>query len=310
MFEHSWEGVINSFIFSREVTGRSKRTIETYKSHLLSFALFHSQNNLPCLSPLNCKNDCVERFFGQIISKGRRKITVHAYFRSLRAFFRWLRYIGLREDNPMEKISPPKVEEPLPKTVTEEHFLSSIKQITPQRFKNHLTYLTIFVLLYDTGMRLSEALNLRIEDIDFQGKFVKVTGKGGKQRFVPISGKTCSLLLKLISLRVSLGARPDDLVFITSNGTPFSRRNIHRIWNKVQRGAGLKPLPIHGLRHGFARSWLVSGGDAFSLKIILGHSSPIVTQRYVKFFGSDLQKLHQRHSPIEKLKFEVKGVKV
>lgn len=310
MLKPSWESVINAFISSRLVSGKSKETLSYYKIKLSAFHSFHINANIPCSSPVECTRECVENFFSYLISNGRRKVTVHSYFRALRALFRWLIFIGLRNDNPLEKVIPPKVEEPLPKTVTEEHFLVSIKQITSERFKNHLNYLTLFVLLYDTGMRLSEALNLKIEDVDLQRKLVKVTGKGNKQRIVPISPRTCSLLMKLISRRISLGANLEDFLFITSNGTSFSRRNIHRVWKKIQLTAGLKPLPVHGLRHGFARSWLISGGDSFSLQIILGHSSPEVTQRYVKFFGSDLQKLHQRHSPIEKLKFELKEAKI
>jgi site-specific recombinase XerD len=93
----------------------------------------------------------------------------------------------------------------------------------------------------------------------------------------------------------------DDLVFQSSNFTPLHRRNIYRRWQQLQKQAGLKPLPLHGLRHGFARAWLVSGGDAFSLQIILGHASPETTRRYVTLWASDLQQKHAQHSPVDRL---------
>lgn len=307
MLTTSWDKILDAFIFAKKTAGRSEETIKYYRAKLSFFFNFHIQHMLPCKSPLDCNRRCIEGYFGYLLNNGRRRITVHAHFRALRSFFRWLVSMGLRQDNPMGKITAPKVDEPLPKTVTEEHFLSAIQQLTPERFKNHLTYLTLFVLLFDTGMRLCEALGLRFEDIDFNHKVVKVTGKGGKQRIVPISSKTCSLLTKLIALRMlNCQVNPNDLVFVTSSGTPFSKRNIHKVWWRIQKLAGLNPLPIHGLRHGFARCWLISGGDAFSLQMLLGHSSPSVTQRYVKFFGTDLQNLHQKHSPIERITLKSK----
>ena len=86
-----------------------------------------------------------------------------------------------------------------------------------------------------------------------------------------------------------------------TNGTPLSRRNLLSFCHNLQIRAGLKPLPLHSLRHRFEKAWLMSGGDAFSLQLVLGHSDTSVTKRYITLWGTDLQKKHMQHSQIDKM---------
>jgi site-specific recombinase XerD len=228
-------------------------------------------------------------------------ITVLGYFRILRVFFRWLKNIGLRQDYPMSKVKPPKPESPLPRTVTEDHFLAAIKRLDPSKPLD-LRYAVLFTLLFDTGARVSEILQLRVGDIDLKNRLLRIKGKGNKERIVPFGRTAATLLSRYMSLLATYKTLTnDDLVFQSSNFTPLHRRNIYRRWQQLQKQAGLKPLPLHGLRHGFARAWLVSGGDAFSLQIILGHASPETTRRYVTLWASDLQQKHAQHSPVDRL---------
>ncbi|MCS3918628.1 site-specific integrase [Fervidibacter sacchari] len=99
---------------------------------------------------------------------------------------------------------------------------------------------------------------------------------------------------------------PDDFVFAYTNGSQLDRRYVNKAWHKAQKRAGLAPLPFHGLRHGFARLWLLRGGDAFSLQILLGHTTPVMTRRYVTLWGSDLKQIHAKVSPVDKLSFKVR----
>ena len=297
-----WEKFIEAFLFSRRALGVSEGTYELYRSRLKVFFDFHVQASLSCDSPLDCTPSCIQSFFVYLQNNGRRLTTVFGYFRELRTFFRWLQEIGFRQDNPMARIKPPKPEEPLPRTVTEEHFLATIKQLNPKD-PIQLRWLTLFTLLFDTGARLGEALNLQVKDVDLQNRLIKVRGKGRKERIVPFGTKTASLLARHLAVLTAQKGRldDDDLVFQTSTGQRLCKRNVFRTWVRLQKKAGLKPLPIHGLRHGFARIWLLSGGDAFSLQLILGHSDPTVTQKYVTLWASDLQRKHALHSPIDRI---------
>jgi len=296
-----WNQLIDAFLFAERAIGITKSTYALYVSRLRIFRDFHLQTNRPCRSPLDCTPECVQAFFVYLTHNNRKLITVHAYYRELRTFFNWIRGIGLRHDNPMDRIKPPKPETPLPKTVTEDHFLAVMKQIDTSDPKQ-IRWVALFALLFDTGARANEALTLRIGDIDLKNRLLRIKGKGNKERIIPFGRMTATLLAKHLSL---LAARrnltDEDYVFQTANGTHIEVRSAHRRWWKLQIRAGLKPLPLHGLRHGFARAWLLSGGDAFSLQLLLGHSRAETTQRYVTLFASDLQSKHAQHSPVDRL---------
>jgi len=301
-----WDQVIGSFLFTKRAIGISDSTYALYVSRLRIFRDFHIEGNLPCNSPVECSSKCVQRFFVYLSEHNRRRITIFGYYRALKTFFRWMVEIGLREDDPMRRVPPPKPELPLPRTVTEDHFIAVMKLLDTSNPLD-LRYAALFTLLYDTGARLNEILSLRIGDVDLKNRLLIIKGKGNKERIVPF-GRTAAMLLSrhlsLLATRKPLNN--DDLVFPSLTGTPLIKRNVHRRWHQLQKRAGLKPLPLHGLRHGFARAWLLAGGDAFSLQLILGHARPETTQRYVTLWASDLQAKHAQHSPVDRLTLRTK----
>ncbi len=301
-----WDQVIEAFIFAKRAAGMGEATQSLYLARLRMFRDFHSTANLPCQSPVECSPACIQRYFVYLRNQNRRLVTVFGHYRILKTFFRWLVELGLRTDNPMSKIPPPKSEEPMPRTVTEEHFRQAIRLLDTSN-PNDLRYAALFTLLFDTGARVSEILALRVSDIDLRHRLLRIKGKGNKERIVPF-GRTAAMLLSkhLSLLAMQKPLDNDNLVFPSQTGTQLIRRNVYRRWWKLQKQAGLKPLPLHGLRHGFARSWLISGGDAFSLQLILGHSKPETTQRYVTLWTSDLQSKHERHSPVNRLTLKIK----
>ena len=299
--ELQWDQLIDAFLFAERAIGISKATYALYVSRLRIFRDFHFKTNRPCRSPLDCTPECIQSFFVYLTQNNRKLITVHAYYRELRTFFNWICGIGLRQDNPMDRIKPPKPETPLPRTVTEDHFLTVMQQINTSD-PRQIRWAALFALLFDTGARAGEALALRVGDIDLKNRLLRIKGKGNKERVVPFGRLTAALLAKHLSLLAAKkNLTNEDYVFQTENGTPIQVRNAHRRWWKLQIRAGLKPLPLHGLRHGFARAWLLSGGDAFSLQMLLGHTRAETTQRYVFLFASDLQSKHAQHSPVDRL---------
>jgi len=301
-----WDQVIEAFLFAKRAIGMAATTQALYLSRLRVFRDFHFETGLPCQSPIDCNPQCIQSFIVYLTQRNRKLITACGHYRILRSFFRWLVSIGLRNDNPMTSIQPPKPETPLPRTVTEDHFQAVIKLLDISKPLD-LRYATIFTLLYDTGARLGEVLSLRVGDIDLKNRLLVIRGKGNKERIVPFGRTAAVLLSKHLSLLATTKRLSDnDLVFPSLTGTPLIRRNVYRRWRQLQKRAGLKPLPLHGLRHGFARSWLLSGGDAFSLQMILGHARPETTQRYVTLWASDLQSKHAQHSPVDRLALRIK----
>jgi len=296
-----WNQVIDAFLFAKRAIGVAESTCALYFSRLGIYRNFHLERGLPCRSPIDCTPQCIQQFFVYLTNNDRRLVTVFAYYRGLRAFFRWLQDIGLRKDNPMDRVTPPRPESPLPKTVTEEHFAAAMRHLDSST-PSGIRWAAIFTLLFDTGARANEILSLRVGDVDLRNRLLRIRGKGNKERIVPFGRTAATLLAKHLSLLAAkMKLTDEDYLFPTSNKTKIAVRNLHRQWKILQQRAGLPPLPVHGLRHGFARAWLLAGGDAFSLQLILGHSRPETTQKYVTLWASDLQRKHALHSPVDRL---------
>jgi len=301
-----WDQLIEAFLFAKRAIGIAKSTHALYLSRLRIFRDFHFETNRPCRSPIECTSACIQSFFVWLSANNRRLVTVNAHFRGLRTFFNWLSEIGLRKDNPMDNVKAPKPETPLPKTVTEEHFLMTMKQIDTSD-PVQIRWAALFALLFDTGARANEILTLRVGDVDLKNRLLRIRGKGRKERIVPFGRTSAALLAKHLSiLATQKQLTEESYIFQTATGRPISVRHAHRRWQKLQRRAGLKPLPLHGLRHGFARAWLLSGGDAFSLQLILGHTRAETTQRYVTLWASDLQRKHAQYSPVDRLSLRIR----
>ncbi len=303
----SWQQLTETFLHLKRLQNLSPATLEWYEVTFKLFDRFHKTNGLNCTSPITCPPSHIQGFLWWLNQKDRA-ITVHTKFRALRAFFRWLVREGLRSDNPIERVHPPKVNEPLPKTVTEEHFAKVMATLNLSKFTD-LREAAIISLAFDSGARLGELLNLRLEDIDLTARTAKVKGKGGKERLIYFGNTTAHLISRYLTARTfHFGAPLTGFVFVTKKGGQLSKNQVQHRWRQLQRRAGLNPLPFHGLRHGFARMWLLRGGDAFSLQLLLGHTSAEVTKRYVTLWGSDLQRLHSERAPVDSiaLKFTAK----
>ncbi|MEM3146678.1 MAG: tyrosine-type recombinase/integrase [Archaeoglobaceae archaeon] len=313
-FKVSWETACEAFLWSRRVMGVSEATLKWHSLSLRLFLQCHHELNLSC-NPADCPPEHLRMFLHWLSERGVKLTTQNTYYRSLRAFFRFLISEGVRDDTPTKKVPAPRTDQPLPKTVTEEHFLKTISTFLPDGAKSlkplksvrlpyhKLRNLTLFVMAFDTGARLSELVSLKIGQIDITRRVATVKGKGRKERMIVFGSVTAGLIAKLlIARRLTIGEfTDDDYLFAFKNGSPLNKSYVGKEWRKAQRKAGLNPLPFHGLRHGFARLWLLRGGDAISLQIILGHTSSDMTKRYVTLWGRDLAKLHAQVSPIDKV---------
>jgi len=299
----SWETAVDAFLWVKRVVGCSKKTLDWHRFSLQTFRQCHADFNLPCPSPIHCPSEHIRKFLEWAQNKGLHPVSITTYFRSIRAFFRWLYSEGFRDDIPTNKIQLPRTPEPLPRTVTEEHFLAAIKTLNSSEFSG-LRNLTLFVLAFDSGARLGELLNLRVGQVDLVTKTARVCGKGNRERII-VFGRTTSLLLRryltFYTAAFNRIPSPDDFLFVFRNGSPLDPRYVLRAWHNAQKKAGLQVLPFHGLRHGFARVWLLRGGDAISLQILLGHKSSEMTRRYVTLWGQDLKSIHEKVSPIDRL---------
>jgi integrase/recombinase XerD len=298
-FVSDFDAVIDAFILSRHLKNASPETLHWYRKRLKPFAHFCQQRNE---TPSTFSRETVLAYLNFRLQHLTPQ-TVNGDLRAIKAFARWLVREGFRNDNPTQGIE--KLKEPIhyPRTLSDEQVVALVNTIAKHSHTfSGLRDLTFVCLLLDTGLRLSEALNLKLSDIDLSQGFVRVVGKGGKERFVPI-GESVKVVLHRYLLRRMTVTNAGDWLFITTLATRLTKRQAHMrlsLWAKKAGIEGVRVSP-HSLRFTFVRKWLQSGGDSLILQRLLGHSTPAMTAYYARLFATDLKDAHKRHSPMDAL---------
>ncbi len=299
--EVSWETALDLFLFDAQTRNLTQRTVKWFKDCLKHFVEF-AQNFGE--TPQTVSRPTILKFAYHLqTDKKCSAATVNSYLRAVRAFIRWLFKNNLRADNPMVDFHLLKEPQPLPKALTDEQVIALLSAFNPKSFIG-LRNLTFVALLLDTGLRLSEALNLEVNDINFSSGMIVVRhSKSRRERMVPISPSLMRLLQKYLVQRALHTSHPTAL-WITPRGTPLrSVRSVEEIFRRAAKKAGITNIKVtpHTLRFTFVRKWLQSGGDSIVLQRILGHTTPIMTSYYARLFATDLAAAHRRHSPLENL---------
>lgn len=225
--------------------------------------------------------------------------TVASHVRTLKGFATWLYEEEYLPENVLRRLAKPRV----PQRITEvlspaevARLLGSIDVNSASGARNH----AIVVLFLDTGLRLSELVGLQNDDVHIKDSWLKVFGKGGKERIVPFGARTTKVLNRYASFY-----RPDDSIsdtfFVNENGSPFTENALKQVFKRLQVRANLPRLHPHLLRHTFATSYLLAGGDVFSLQAILGHTTLEMTRRYVNLASAHVAIQQKRFSPMDRL---------
>jgi len=277
--------------------GLSKNTIEAY-SHGLSRFLNHLRGKGIQKIREVSKFD-VRGFLLALKKKNLSSKTIVRNLVAIRTFFRFLIQEGILESNPVENLESPKVAKTLPEILT----LQEIEQILEQ--PNLQTPLGVrdramLEMLYATGMRVSELTHLPTHQVNLEGGYVLLYGKGSKERIVPLGSeamKRVSLYLKTARGILAKGKESPSL-FINRSGKGMSRQGVWKNLKDYGRRAGLrKRITPHLLRHSFASHLLERGADLRSVQMMLGHSDISTTQIYTHVTGERLKKIHQRYHP-------------
>jgi site-specific recombinase XerD len=242
-----------------------------------------------------CKHPCIKPRNEPLSAQ-----SIETYARAVRAFFGYLHREGLIEDNPMQKIKMPKVPTKVVPTFTDrevERLLAQPDKQTDKGFRDYAMMLTFI----DTAARLSEIALLRVEDVDLENGYLRVMGKGSKERYVPFGQRVAKALLKY-----KLKHRPEplstDRFWLTANGRPLDADRIEKIITGYGNKAGLKRCYPHKLRHTGSVLYLRNGGDPFSLQKKLGHSSLQMTRHYSNLADSDVRAQQLKYGVADRLK--------
>ncbi|MEH6626439.1 MAG: site-specific tyrosine recombinase XerD [Motiliproteus sp.] len=217
----------------------------------------------------------------------------------LRGFYRYLLAEGIVSEDPCLQVDNPKLGRPLPKVLTEEDVEDLLAAPDPQDpigFRDKV----MLELIYATGLRVSELVSLELSQVNLRQGVVRVSGKGGKERLVPIGEIAIDWLIRYIrqGRLMLLSDFSSEVLFPSKRGTTMTRQTFwHRVKHYAQLAAIDKPISPHVLRHAFATHLLNHGADLRVVQLLLGHSDLSTTQIYTHIAQQRLQSLHQHHHP-------------
>jgi integrase/recombinase XerD len=295
-----WDVAINDFKnYLKIERNLSLNTIESYLFDVKKLIIYLKINKIN-KEPLKLESEIIKEFIYHI-SKEIKPQTKARIISGLRRFYDYLILEELIEINPMKNIETPKIGVHLPTTLTLKEIdkmISNIKLTSKTGIRN----VAIIELLYSCGLRVSELVNLKISDLFFKESLIKVTGKGNKERFVPISKLSQEYInnyLNEIRQNHKIKKNFEDTLFLNERGTNLSRNMIFIIVNKLKKQSNInKKIGPHTLRHSFATHLIENGADLITIQKMMGHESITTTERYLhvnkKHLIDSLIKFHPR----------------
>lgn len=278
--------------------GLSENSIINYELDVLKLIRFLEDNDIHN-SPLSISIQTIQEFIYQI-AKIVNERSQARLISGLKSFFSYLVFEDYREDNPMELIEAPKIGRKLPDTLSIEEIDELSNAIDLSKAEGHRNK-AILETLYSCGLRVSELTNLKLSDLFFEEGFIKVTGKGNKQRFVPISTysqKLINLYIEHSRIHVPIQPQHEDILFLNRRGKQLTRAMIFTIVKQLAVKTGLnKTISPHTFRHSFATHLLENGADLRAIQLMLGHESITTTEIYMHVDRTHLAKVIEQFHP-------------
>jgi len=269
----------------------SKNTIEAYRKDLEDFYLFCNTD----YSQIIENHNLIRNWIIELSQKGLNKKSINRKISALRSFYKYLMKNQIIEKNPTDKIFILKIEKKLPEFIPQNDFDKLKKELFPQNFKG-LRDRLIVELLYQTGIRRQELLNLKVDDIDFARRVIKVYGKRNKTRLVPMTDSLMALIDEYLLEREKIAQTP--YLIITNSGNQAYPNLIYRTVKRVLGYiTNIKKRSPHILRHSIATHLMNNGSDINAIKEFLGHSNLSATQIYTHTSVKELTKIYKLAHP-------------
>ncbi len=292
------EGIKNFLIYCETERNYSHYTVESYSTALAQFFDFLNEEygEVPNLEDI-VTND-IRPFLSYLMDKGQKKSSLRLKIAAVKSFFKFCQKRGLTVKNPASLVPTPKREKKLPSFLLQKEVSTMIDNITGDDVVS-LRDKALAELLYSSGLRISEALQLNVVDINFYEKSVKVLGKGRKERIVPIGAKALTSLKKYIEKRRDLiDEVKENALFLSKRGKSMNPVNAYRIINSLMKQNTESPQKSpHVLRHTFATHLLDNGADIQSVSEMLGHASLSTTQVYTHVSIERLKSAYKKAHP-------------
>jgi len=278
----------------------SVHTILSYETDLMSLVQFLRTERIESFDQVH--KESLRAFIGFLLDEGFGQRSVARKIASLRSFFQYLRRHKIVNGNPALALITPKVGKRLP-VFLDEQSMRKLLLSSDQTGPNKKRDLAIIELFYSTGIRLSELINLTLNDLKQEEGLIKVKGKGRKERIVPVGGKALSVINEYLATRRDLllaehGTHNEHFLFVTGNGQKLYPQAVGRIVRKyIEAISEIEKKSPHVLRHTFATHLLNHGADIRAVKELLGHESLSTTQVYTHVSSARMKKVYEESHP-------------
>lgn len=249
--------------------------------------------------PLKVSVNILQDYLWDEKKKGLKTSSLFRKTEAIKAFYKFLALENILKKNPLQSFKAPKLEKRLPKSLSIEETEKLLSHEISDNYQNIRT-IAVLELLYASGIRISELASIKIEDINLAQGWLRVFGKGSKERLVPLNENACEILKKYIELReLKFGGRAaQSWVFLNKSGKKISRVQLWKDIKKFAAEAGIqKKVHPHLLRHSFATHLLQRGADLRSIGEMLGHASLNTTQIYTHLDNAQLKEMHKKFHP-------------
>ncbi len=284
---------INEYlVFVSQVKNLSENTTKSYERDLKKLYLFLEKLNVTNYSDI--KEEICSAWIGDLYSQNNKPKSIQRHLSSAKGFFRFLKKNNLISSSPFELVTAPKSSNTLPDVLSPE----DVEQLLNFKPSNTIEIrdMAIVELMYSSGLRVSETVNINISDFEENMSFLRVIGKGSKTRLVPMGRFAINAINNWLNEREKI-LNNTDALFLNSKGSRLSVRSIQLRLKKMAIKQGLPPVHPHMLRHSFATHMLESSGDLRTIQELLGHSSLSTTQIYTKLDYQHLAKIYDKSHP-------------
>ncbi len=282
----------------------SRHTLRAYSQDLKEFFSFCAQlkkDNVKDIDRL-----VIRTFASSLTERNLKKNSIIRKLSAVRSFFNYLYQKGDIEDNPFSLLNSPRKDKNLPRFLTEDEMEKLSSENIPSKvLSSNLGYSLAFrdyaliMLIYSSGLRRSEAANLKVGDLDIFSGFVRIMGKGMKERTVPVGDHALEAIKKYLEFRKNPG--PQDPLFLNNSGRKLSDAGVAFIIKKMAKRARFaRNINPHALRHSFATHMLNNGCDLRALQEMLGHANLATTQIYTHMSIEHLKKVYEKFHPRSK----------
>lgn len=281
------------FSYLQVERGLAKNSITSYKSDIAKLKEFADEQDIEFIE---ISRSDLRLFIATLSKSGLSPSTVNRIISAVRGFYKFLMIDGHITKHPAENLDTPAKGFYLPRFMTEDEVESLLAQPDVTQ-EIGLRDRAILEMMYASGLRVSEAANLRIGDIDIDSGILTCKGKGNKERKVPLGKSAVEWVRSHLARRKKMEHIDLRNLFVTSSGKPINRQTIFKFIKEYAEKAGLEDISPHTLRHSFATHLLQHGADSRSVQAMLGHSDISTTQIYTHITDQHLRKTYEKFHP-------------